>query len=212
VAEYGRPEQTSKAGPSQQPASPRPAALADVVARASDILAREMATRPPGAGGSASRLPLGRVPATSSAQPTLAPLDDLRRRAGDALTDLMSALGAIAGVPAGSSSNASLPWLRDQALCSPGETARVGFAFENCGERPELVTFYCTDLVGDAGHNIASYQVAFDPPSQTLAPQAQGRVAVNVGVPLQALPGCYSGLVQAVGLPATKAVITIQVR
>jgi hypothetical protein len=135
----------------------------------------------------------------------------LRQRAGDALADLMSALGPTGWSPGGSSSPA-FPWLRDKAARAPGETATLSFSFENCGDRAETVSFYCTDLLGDAGHDIPSYQVAFDPPGQALAPQAQGRVGVKVDVPLQALPGSYSGLVQAVGLPATKAVITIEVK
>jgi hypothetical protein len=44
-----------------------------------------------------------------------------------------------------------------------------------------------------------------------IGPGQQGVVTVKVDVPPQSIPGGYSGLVQAAGMPGVKAVITVEV-
>ena len=82
---------------------------------------------------------------------------------------------------------------------------------ENLEDRAVCLSFYSTDLLSDNGGSIPSFAVSFDPPALDVGGAQQGVVTAKVNVPQQTIPGTYSGLVQAIGLPGAKAVITVEV-
>ena len=113
---------------------------------------------------------------------------------------------------AGRSSTAfGFPWRQAAEAVNPGDDASVPLTVDNPEDRPVTLTFYSTDLVGDSGYQIPAHLISFDPPSQTVPPRSRATTRMNVAVPLQAIAGVYSALVQSVGLASTKAVVTLDI-
>jgi hypothetical protein len=92
-----------------------------------------------------------------------------------------------------------------------GRTATLPLRVENRENKPVQASFYSTDLLDELGHEIPAHQISFEPPVLTLRPGERGTVNAKIAIPLQAVPGAYSGLVQTAGLPTSKAVITVDV-
>lgn len=198
-----------------QGASARPAtstANEDIVKRAAAILARETSSLRE---RSASSSPIGtfglaRFPASlpNRSNTSSHMLDECRQRAVEAITALLATAGpaALQSMPA-----LGFPWRAVSGSIDPGAPASVPLTIDNTEGRPITVTFYSTDLIGDSGYHIPANLISFDPSSQTIPPGSRGTTRMNVAVPIQAMAGSYSGLVQAVGFPAAKAVVTLDV-
>jgi len=182
-----------------------PAPLPDLVARAAAILAQQapaLATTAPGWKPPAAPLPTAAAPPVS--------VEELRQRALDLVSALFSTVGSPPPQPLAPIS-AALPWLRAMAPVAAGKSLAIPVAIQNDQAEPADVCLYSTDLLSDQGRSIPGYQVSFEPPSLTLAPGQRATVQAHVAVPLQSIPGAYTGLVQTQGLSTAKSVITIEV-
>jgi len=190
-----------KNDPGQAPGSrlQAPGSLPDLVARAAGILAQQVpAMAPPIA-------PTGQAAAPVS-------VEELRKRALDLVAALFSSVGSPPAQPlAPVGALLSLPWLRAGTPIAAGQSLAIPVAIENGGQEPADVSFYSTDLLSDQGRSIPSHLVSFEPPSVTLGPGQRATVQANVAVPLQSIPGAYTGLVQTQGLSPAKTVITVEV-
>ncbi len=104
----------------------------------------------------------------------------------------------------------SLPW-RHSAAVSAGARTALSISIENQDEQPVELTFHISDLTDDRGHTMLGSVVTFNPPTQTVPPYARARIDIEIAVPLRTPSGSYSGLVQGVGLPDVKAVLSVEV-
>jgi hypothetical protein len=104
-----------------------------------------------------------------------------------------------------------IPWYRPAVRAAAGTETAVELPLENLEDDAVEVRFYSSELSSDGGTSIPSVAVSFDPTTVVLGPRQQAVVTVTVEVPRQAVPGAYSGLVQAEGLARVKAVITVEV-
>jgi hypothetical protein len=172
--------------------------LPDLVGRAAALLAQQAA--PVGA------VPAARLPAPA---PTVS-VEELRQRALDLVTAFFATTGRPTPQPLTLVSTL-LPWLRSPAPVGAGQSLAVPVPIENDQKEPVDVCLYSTDLLSDEGRGIPGHLVSFEPPSLTLAPGQKTTVQAKVAVPLQSVPGTYSGLVQAQGLSAAKTVLTVEV-
>jgi len=179
-----------------------PTSLPDLVARAAAILAQQ--------GPRSPAMPaLPAIPAAVPAAPAVS-VEELRQRALDLVSALFSTVNSPPPQPLAPAS-AVLPWLRALAPGAAGQALTLPVAIENAGEQPADVSLYSTDLLSDQGRSIPGYLVSFEPPSLTLAPGQRATVQASVAIPLQTIPGAYTGLVQTQGLSTAKSVITIDV-
>jgi hypothetical protein len=153
----------------------------------------------------------GQLLPTAQAAPPVS-VDELRQRALDLVTALFSSVGSPPPQPLSPvSALLSLPWLRAAAPTAAGQSLAIPVAIENTGNQPADVSFFSSDLLSDNGRSIPSHLVSFEPPSVTLGPGQRATVQANVAIPLQSIPGAYSGLVQTQGLSPAKTVITVEV-
>jgi hypothetical protein len=123
---------------------------------------------------------------------------------------------AMAGVPLMGTSpltvgDATLPMLRP-AVAEPGRIATTALGLVNDALEPAAVALRATSLVSPSGDEIPAALVTFDPSQPTLQPNAETPVRVAVRVPETARPGTYTGLVQAVGTRATRALLSLEVK
>jgi hypothetical protein len=102
-------------------------------------------------------------------------------------------------------------WRRAAAPSAAGTSAVIPLRVENGEDRPVCISFCASDLLSDNGRSIPSFAVSFEPKEMNVGPGQQGVLTVKVDVPQQSIPGGYSGLVQAAGMPGVKAVITVEV-
>jgi hypothetical protein len=169
----------------------------NVVGRAAAILARGSAD-PPGTKDGP------RNPAAS--------IENLQRRALALVSEFFSYMGAPTSGPDLLAQAASaLPWRRPSGPAPAGGSASVPLRIENLEDRAANVCFYSSDLQGDGGRSIPSFAVSFDPPALDIGPGQRALVTAKIDVPPQAIPGAYSGLIQAAGAPGMKAVITVDI-
>ena len=177
--------------------------LPDLVARAAAILAQQ-------APALAAPMKPPALPAALAAPP--ASVEELRQRALDLVTALFSSVGSPPPQPLALASTVlSLPWLQAAAPVGAGQSLALPVSIQNDLQQPADVCLYSTDLLSDQGRSIPAYQVSFEPPSLTLAPGQRATVQARVAVPLQSIPGSYTGLVQTQGLSTAKSVLTIEV-
>jgi hypothetical protein len=177
--------------------------LPDLVGRAAALLAQQAPA--------ATALPpvtLPRAPTPPVAPPV--PVEELRRRALDFVTALFASAGQPTPQPLAVAS-AVLPWLRSAGSAGAGQSLEIPVPIENDQQAPVDVCLYSTDLLSDQGRSIPGHLVSFEPPSLTLAPGQRATVQAKVAVPLQSIPGSYSGLVQTQGLETAKSVLTIEI-
>jgi hypothetical protein len=104
-----------------------------------------------------------------------------------------------------------VPLLRSSAPVQAGHATRVGFQVANEEDTPSEVTLYCTDFISDAGHEIPAVRVTALPRRATVPAKGAADFEIEVAVPQQTPPGCYSGLIQAMGNRYVKAVLMVEV-
>lgn len=78
-------------------------------------------------------------------------------------------------------------------------------------EPVEGFSFTVTDLVGAHGGRIPASSVRLSPATLTLSPHGSARVTVAVDVPQDVARGAYSGLLQATGMAAVRALLIVEV-
>jgi hypothetical protein len=169
--------------------------LPDLVGRAAALLAQQ---GPPA-------VPAVRPPAL----PAAVSIEELRQRALDLVTAFFASAHQPTPQPLAVVS-AVLPWLRSPPI-GAGQPLAVPIAIENDQPAPVDVSFYSTDLLNDQGRSIPAHLVSFEPPSLVLGPGQKATVQAKAAIPLQTVPGTYSGLVQTQGLSASKTVLTVEV-
>jgi hypothetical protein len=177
--------------------------LSDVVGRAAAILARE-APAVPAASGIAA--------AGDGQRNSCASIADLQQRAMALVSDVFSYLGAQQPrLDSLDPAALGLPWRRPEVPAPAGGSTSIPLRIENLEDRPVSISFYSSDLLSDGGRSIPSFAVSFDPATLNIGAGQQAVVTAKVDVPPQAIPGAYSGLVQAAGVSGVKAVITVDV-
>lgn len=107
-------------------------------------------------------------------------------------------------------SGTSVPELR-AAQARIGGLAKTALGIVNDAATPATVVLRTTSLVNEHGDELPSSAVTFAPNPVNLPAHAELPVLANVQVPTGTRPGKYLGLVQAVGLEATRAVMTVNV-
>lgn len=173
--------------------------LSDLVGRAAAILAQQ----------APAVAPVPALPRPPAPLPAVASVEELRQKALDLVTALFSSAGQPAPQPL-TVASAVLPWLRSPPIAA-GQSLAIPVTLENDQQQPVDVCLYSTDLLSDQGRSIPGHLVSFEPPSLVLGPGQKATVQANAVVPLQTVPGSYSGLVQAQGLSAGKTVLTVEV-
>jgi hypothetical protein len=205
--------------PTAAPVAPPPVRRAgaassdDLLERATAILTEETSYLSDPAAASTPAGPFRAIGLDVAAWPGSLPaspadLEQLRQQASDVIGKLLAAASGSWTQPA---TAWTFPWKTSDKAAHPGDSASVPLIVDNPGDHPVTLLLYSTDLVSDAGYQIPAALISFDPPSQTIAPRSQGAARMNVAIPLQALAGSYSALVQAAGLAASKAVVTLDV-
>jgi hypothetical protein len=104
----------------------------------------------------------------------------------------------------------ALPVLRN-ATAPIGEVARTTLGLVNGLAAPASVALRSTSLVNDLGDEIPASLVSFVPNGFSAPSGVEMPVQVAVQIPASARPGTYTGLIQAVGLAATRAVMAVDV-
>jgi hypothetical protein len=101
--------------------------------------------------------------------------------------------------------------VRPRATVKPGQRATISMTLRNTENRAVQLTPAATDLLGSRSGRISCSLLEFTPSALTLEPQDQRDLAIATTVPVDATPGCYSGLLVVRGLDYLRALITIEV-
>jgi hypothetical protein len=136
--------------------------------------------------------------------------DRLRRQAHELIESLLATFGGEKREKRGVAED-QVPLLRSPAPVPAGQAARVEFGVANEEDTPSEVTLYCTDFISDSGHEIPALRVTVRPRRATIPARGAAEFEIEVAVPQQTPPGCYSGLIQAMGNRYVKAVLMVEV-
>jgi len=101
--------------------------------------------------------------------------------------------------------------VRPRASVNPGERAIISMTLRNSESQPVRLVPTATDLLGGRGGRIPNSLLEFTPSEIALQPQEQKDLSISTTVPVDAAPGCYSGLLVVRGLDYLRALITIEV-
>jgi hypothetical protein len=122
----------------------------------------------------------------------------------------LTAQPLVASQPAATETEA-LSELRPRATVKPGQRATICMTLCNSESGPVRLVPAATDLLGSGGGRIPSSLIEFTPAECRLEPQEQRDLTISTTVPLEAAPGCYSGLLVVRGVDYLRALITIEV-
>lgn len=184
---------------------------AAVVSEAAAILDEEMAKGVLAARNTGQRPRYGR---SDSSTIWLRQLHDLVDNAADLWPSLPGASGlqpALSPPAASSVAPDSLPELKPRSPARPGERAIIQMTLCNKENRPVRLVPVATDLLGSKGDRIACHLLQFAPSEIRLGPGEQRELEIAATVPLEALPGCYAGLLVVTGVEYLRALVTIEV-
>jgi hypothetical protein len=182
---------------------------ASIVSQAASILDEEMARGVLAARSAGPTAPYGRPDASNSV---------LRQM--HEFVDNIAALwpmlqGAPPQRPVGYQTAAgeadALADVRPRATVKPGQRATISMTLRNSESRAVRLVPSATDLLGSRAGRIACSLLEFSPAELTLESQEQRDLAIATTVPVDAAPGCYSGLLVVRGLEYLRALITIEV-
>ena len=98
-----------------------------------------------------------------------------------------------------------------RATVKPGERVTISMTLRNSEGRPVRLVPAATDLLGGQGGRIPSSLLEFTPSEIALEPQEQKDLIISTSVPVEAAPGCYSGLLVVRGPDYLRALIKIEV-
>ena len=136
--------------------------------------------------------------------------DELRRRGSELLETLLASLAPGNAAAAGAGED-RVPLLRGVAPIRAGTVGAVTFRVTNEDASPSEVALYASNLIADSGYELPSLLVSIVPGRAILPARSEATFDIRVAVPAQALPGLYSGLVQARGCTYVKAVVMFEV-
>jgi hypothetical protein len=141
-------------------------------------------------------------------------IHDLVDKAAELWPSLPVASGlqpALSPPAANSVSTDSLPELRPRSLARPGERSIIQMTLCNNENSSVRLVPVATDLLGSKGDRIACHLVQFAPGEIRLGPGERRELEIAATIPLEALPGCYTGLLVVTGVDYLRALITIEV-
>jgi hypothetical protein len=101
--------------------------------------------------------------------------------------------------------------VRPRATVKPGQRATISMTLRNSENRPVNLVPTATDLLGSQSGRIACSLLECTPSEITLQPKEERDLTIATTVPVDAGPGCYSGLLVVRGLDYLRALITIEV-
>lgn len=105
----------------------------------------------------------------------------------------------------------ALAEVKPRATVKPGQRATISMTLRNSESRAVRLVPAATDLLGSRGGRIPCSLLEFTPAEFSLEPQEQRDLAIATTVPVEATPGCYSGLLVVRGVDYLRALITIEV-
>jgi hypothetical protein len=105
----------------------------------------------------------------------------------------------------------NIPTLTPSAPLNAGGTAEISMILENDSDtETDEFSFESSDLINAAsGARIAAGGIAVSPTPVIIAPRGSSTVTVQVAIPEGAVPGVYSGLLQATRLDQLRAILTV---
>ena len=179
-----------------------------IVAQAASVLDEEMARGVLAARGGAGTAALG----SNATHPVLRQMHEFV----DSLAALWPKLeGGAAQAPSpyhlAPSDADPLAKVQPRAAVRPGERATISMTLRNSESRPVRLVPTATDLLGSRGGRIPNSLLEFRPAEIALDPQEQKDLAISTIIPVDAAPGCYSGLLVIKGLDYLRALISIEV-
>lgn len=182
-----------------------------IVSAAAAILDEEMA-RGVLAARNVTPSPRPGVPPPDQGNALLRQVHDLIDNAARIWPSVQSASVSQFGAPQPVATDADpLAEVRPRETVKPGQRATISMALRNSESRPVRLVPSATDLLGSRGGRIACSLLEFTPSEFSLEPQEQKDLAIATTVPVDAAPGCYSGLLVVRGLDYLRALITIEV-
>lgn len=184
---------------------------ASIVSEAASVLDEEMAKGVLAARGTGQG---SRYGASDPSKVWLRQLHDLVDSVADIWPSLQGTSGLLPALSAPAASSVapvSLPDLKPRSPARPGERAIIQMTLCNKENRPVRLVPVATDLLGNKGERIACHLLQFAPSEIRLGPGEQKELEITATVPLEALPGCYAGLLVVTGVEYLRALITIEV-
>jgi hypothetical protein len=162
-------------------------------------------------GGAIRELANRIYPVTGGAIPFARPQREaLRRDAHELIEALLTTFSESTGEQ-GAAYDDRVPLLHGDAPAAAGSKVGASMRVANDEPDPAEVSLYCTNFVGDTGHEIPSLCVVTSPRQATIPGKADAAFAIEINVPRQTAPGVYTGLIQAMGCKYVKAVLSIEV-
>ncbi len=182
---------------------------ASIVSQAASVLDEEMAKGVLAARSAGTTAPYGQSDASN---PVLRQMHELVNNAAALWPSLQGspAQRLVASPPAASDAD-PLAEVRPRATVKPGQRATISMTLRNSESRVVRLVPAATDLLGSRSGQIVSSLLEFTPPEFSLEPQEQRDLTIATTVPVDAVPGCYSGLLVVRGLDYLRALITIEV-
>lgn len=181
---------------------------ASIVSQAASILNDEMAKGLLGRAGVTAPPGL-----TDGSSPVLRQMHEVIDKLAKLWPDLQR--GLTPQLPAGSQPATSdtdpLAEVRPRATVKPGQRATISMTVCNSENRRVQLVPIATDLLGSRGGRIACSLLELTPSELPLQPHEQKDLTIATTVPVDAAPGCYSGLLVVRGLDYLRALITIEV-
>ena len=107
---------------------------------------------------------------------------------------------------------AAAPAALSQLMASAGQTVATTLRIANDRGVDAPIRFVASDLVGDSGARIPSSAVAFAPAVSMVAAYAVRAIEVFVAVPAGMPPGTYTGLLQLIGQPLARSLLSVDVK
>lgn len=182
---------------------------ASIVSQAASILDEEMARGVLTARRSGATTPYGRSDASN---PVLRQVHELVDNIA-AIWPTQSNAQFQRSTPSqpGVSDANSLAELKPRATVTPGQRATICMTVCNNESRAVCLLPAATDLLGSGGGRIPSSLLQFTPSELRLEPREQSDLSIELTVPLDVAPGCYSGLLVVKGVDYLRALITLEI-
>ncbi len=103
-----------------------------------------------------------------------------------------------------------IPKLTMPRPLKPGSTTEVPMILENRSEETtDVFSMFSTDLISNKGKRIGAVNVKFNPQTIKIGPLKKEQISIRVTIPKSAVPGEYSGLVQAANMDQLRAILIL---
>ena len=182
---------------------------ASIVQQAASVLDEEMAKGVLAARSAGMAAPYGR---SAASNPVLGQLHEFVDNLAALWPSLQGLPGQrVAGSQAAAPDADALAEIKPSATVRPGQRATISMTLRNNETSAVCLVPAATDLLGSCSGCIASSLLEFSPSEVNLQPQEQMDLAIATTVPVDAAPGCYSGLLVVRGLDYLRALLTIEV-